>query len=143
MRRALIGLVGFGTMACYTSVPLVSAPRQGQEMVVELTDAGAVSLAQYLGPGVATLVGRFASESPDSLRLSVTSSETRAGDLHLWQGESVAVQKSLIARTSERKISVLKSAGVIGAVIALAMTISGGFNNSTTGGGKTPPPSGQ
>ncbi len=143
MRRALIGLVGFGTMACYTTAPLVSAPKPGQEVVVELTDAGGASLAQYLGPGVATLVGRFSSESPDSLRLSVMSSETRSGDLHIWKGESVAIAKPLISRTSERKIAVLQSAGVIGAVIALALTISGGFNNSSTGGNKTPPPAGQ
>lgn len=143
MRRAVVGVLTFATMGCYTVEPLVTTARPGQELVVQLSDAGTAQLAQYLGPGVAVINGRFISATTDTLKLAVSSAETRTGDAHFWQGEEVAVSKNLVATLSERKISLLKSGVAAGAAVVGALLFRVGFGGSGSSGKTSLPPAGQ
>ena len=143
MRRVFVGLTTFLSMGCYTVEPLLTAPSPGQELVVQLTDAGSAQLAQYLGPGVSVINGRYSTTTADTLSLSVTSTETRTGDVHFWAGEPVEISKSVIATVNEKKLSALRSVLVAGAVIAGGLTLRLGFGGSSGNDRKVPPPSGQ
>ncbi len=143
MRRVVVGVIAFVTMGCYTALPLLTAPRPGQEIVVQVTDAGSAQLAQYVGPAVSVLSGHFSGNSGDSLALSVTSTETRSGDIHFWTGEPVAIPNSMVATLSERKLSPWRSTLAIGAIVAAVLTIKLGFDGISSSTKTQPPPVGQ
>lgn len=143
MRRLLVGTTAIFAMGCYTVEPLVTASRPGQELVVQISDAGSAKLAQYLGPGVSVINGRFITMVGDTLKVAVSSTETRTGDAHFWQGEEISVAKDLIATLSEKKLSPVRSIFAAGAAIAAATLIKVGFGGSSGGGKTTLPPAGQ
>lgn len=143
MPRVFVGMIAFLTMGCYTAIPLLTAPRPGQEVVVQVTDAGSAQLAQYLGPGVSVLNGHFAGNGGDSLALSVTSTETRTGDIHFWTGEPVAIPNGMVATFSQKKLSPWRSALAIGAIVAVALTMKLGFAGTSSSTKTQPPPVGQ
>ena len=143
MRRVAVGGILFATMGCYTVEPLVTPSRPGQELVVQISDAGSTQLAQYLGPGVSVINGRFISAVEDTLKVAVSSTETRKGDVHFWQGEEIALTKNLVATLNEKKISPLRSALAAGAAIAGAALLKVGFGGSGSSGKTSLPPAGQ
>ncbi len=143
MRRKWIALVVLLSMGCYSSVPVETEPRPGQEIVVGLTDVGSKELAQYLGPKVSVVNGRYLGTAADSLQLSVTSTETRTGEEHFWTGEDVSISKQAVATLSEKKISTLRSALLTAGIIGAVLAVRGGIVSSAGNGKRTPPPAGQ
>jgi len=143
MSRVFVGSALLATMGCYSVEPLVGPSRPGQELVVQISDAGSTQLAQYLGPGVSVINGRFIAAVDDTLKVAVSSTETRSGDVHFWQGEEISVAKNLVATLNEKKISTLRSLLVAGAAIGGAALISVGFGGSGSRGKTSLPPVGQ
>jgi len=143
MRRAVVGVITFVTMGCYTATPLLTTPSPGQEVVVQVTDAGSTQLAQYVGPRVSVLNGHFAGATGDSLALSVTSTETRTGDIRFWTGEPVTIPNSMVATVSAKTISPWRSALAVGAIVVAALTIKLGFDGISSTSRTQPPPVGQ
>jgi len=143
MRRAVVGGILFATLGCYTVEPLVGVSHSGQALVVQITDTGSTQLARYLGPGVSIINGRFIGASDDTLRLAVSSTETRTGDVHFWQGEQISLARNLVATLSEKKLSGLRSALATGAVLAGAALLKLGFGGSGSSGKTSLPPAGQ
>jgi len=128
--------------ACYvtTPVPTAPAPAPGTKLHVQLTDDGATTLAQYLGPNVNYVDGRLLSETDTSLALSVTGLTFRSGDEQYWKGEHVSLPHSAIATMQVKKVSWWRSSVLAGGIIAVIGSIGLAAGQGSGGGGKRPPP---
>ncbi len=129
--------------ACYvtTPVPTAPAPELGTKLHVQLTDAGAASLAQYLGPNVYYVDGRLLSRSDTSMALSVSGLTLRSGDEQYWKGENVSLPQSAIATIEVKKVSWWRSGLLAGGIIA-SLTSFGLIAGGSSGGPRNnrPPP---
>jgi hypothetical protein len=143
MRCLLLGTTAMLAMGCYTAEPVVTATQPGQELVVQITDAGSAQLAHYVGPGVSVINGRFMNAAGDTLKMAVSSTETRAGDVHFWKGEEISLTKNLVATLSEKKLSPVRSVLATGVALAAAALLKVGFGGSSGSGRTTRPPVGQ
>lgn len=114
-------------------------------IAITLTEAGSEELAQYLGPSVHTVRGRFLSASERGLAVSVSSVETRRGTILAWNGETVTVPSefvwSLEARhTALSKTVLLAGASLAGFVAAYAAFGPGASGSAAAGGALGPNP---
>ena len=130
--------------ACYVTTPVPSAPAPvpGTKLHVELTDAGSVSLAQYLGPNVNYVDGRLLGQSDTAMSLSVSGLTFRSGQEQYWKGENVSLPHSAIATIQQKKVSWWRSGLLAGGIIA-GLTSIGLVAGSSSGGPRTvvrPPP---
>ena len=131
--------------ACYESVPIeLSRVTPGTKIRVSLTDAGADSLARYLGPGVETIDGKLISTTDSGVSLSVTQVAMRSGQDQFWKGETVVIPRYSLSTVQARRINKSKSLLLGGVLIAGLATLKlagvGGGNsggNNTGGGGGT------
>lgn len=146
MRVTAIALTTLLAAGCHTYRPLVGVtPPEGTRVRLQLSDSGTTSLSSYLGPDVVEINGRILTADSDALTLSVSHIRTRDGSEPFWKGESVTIQRSLIARTEEERLSKSRTAGVAGASLALVVSIARGFglsgtNDGSRGGGGGPGP---
>ena len=129
---------------CYESVPVeVNRLQPGTKLRVTLTDAGADSLARYLGPGVETVDGKLISTTDSNVALGVTSIAMRSGQDQFWKGETVAIPRSALATVQQRRVNKSRSlllGGVLVAALA-SLRLSGvvGANGGGRGTGTGPP----
>ena len=126
--------------ACYESVPIeLSRVTPGTKIRISLTDAGADSLARYLGPGVETIDGKLISSTETGVSLSVSQVAMKSGQDQFWKGETVVIPRYSLATVQARKINKPKSLLLGGVfVVALAsLRLSGvvGGNGGGRGGG--------
>jgi hypothetical protein len=127
---------------CYESVPIeLNRVQPGTKIRLTLTDAGADSLARYLGPGVERVDGKLINTDESKLALGVTSISMKSGQDQYWKGESVAIPRYALATVQERKLNKPKSlllGGIfIAALASLRLTgVVGG--NGGGGGGNNP-----
>lgn len=130
--------------ACYVTTPVPSAPAPvpGTKLHVELTDAGAASLSQYLGPNVYYVDGRLLGESDTSMSLSVSGLTFRSGQEQYWKGENVSLPHSAIATVAIKKVSWWRSSLLAGGVIAGLASI-GLVAGASSGGPRSHGPPGQ
>jgi hypothetical protein len=143
MRARSIGPLLCLLCACYESVPVeLSRVTPGSKVRVSLTDAGADSLARYLGPGVLTIDGKLISTTDTGVSLSVTSVAMRSGQDQFWKGETVVIPRSSLGSVLARRINKPRSLIVVAAIVVAATTLKlsgvGGQNNGNgrgTGGG--------
>jgi hypothetical protein len=127
---------------CYvtTPIPTAPAPAVGTKLHVQLTDVGATSLAQYVGPNVSYIDGRLLSETDTTVALAVSGTTLRSGDEHYWKGETVSLPHSAIATVQTKKVSWWRSALLVGGAIAVAGTISLAAGGSQGNGPRTVTP---
>jgi hypothetical protein len=91
---------------CYGYYPVTTAAAPvGREVELTLTDSGSVALARQIGSSVEAVSGRVSGDSSGAILLSVTSTRRRDGVEVGWKGERLAVQRALIAKSSERRFS--------------------------------------
>ncbi|MGH9695271.1 MAG: hypothetical protein ACRD5Z_14070 [Bryobacteraceae bacterium] len=142
MRIAPVGALML--CACYvtTPVPAAPAPVPGTKLHVELTDAGATSLAQYLGPGVGYVDGRLLAQDDTSMSLAVSETTMRSGIEQSWKGETVSLPHTAIATIQQKKVSWWRSGLIAGGLIAAVASI-GLVKGGTTGGAPRHGPPGQ
>ena len=140
---ALVLLSSIG--GCYSYVPVqATAPAPGTEVSVSITDRGRVELARSMGTGVRRLQGRLTASTDSTIVVSVSSVEymDRAATVR-WAGESVTLDRDVLAEVSERRLSRGRSwaaAGIVAAVMALVSTLAiGGFGEDP---GDSRPPNG-
>lgn len=131
--------------ACYESVPTeLSRVQPGTKIRVSLTDAGADSLARYLGPGVETIDGKLISTSDSGVSLSVTSVSMRSGQDQFWKGETVVIPRYSLGTVMARKVNKPKSLLLGGAlVVALASLKLSGVGGGNSSGHNPGGPGGQ
>jgi hypothetical protein len=125
--------------ACYESVPIELARVQpGTKIRISLTDAGADSLARYLGPGVETIDGKLISTDDRGVSLSVSQVAMKSGQDQFWKGETVMIPRYSLSTVQARKINKSKSLLLGGAfVVALASIKLSGVAGGNGGGGGT------
>ncbi|HEY8766813.1 MAG TPA: hypothetical protein VIP09_06085 [Dehalococcoidia bacterium] len=130
--------------ACYESVPIeLGRVPPGSKIRVSLTDAGADSLARYLGPGVATIDGKLIATTDSGVSLSVSQVAMRSGQDQFWKGETVVIPRYSLSTVQARRINKPKSVLLGGVLIAALATlrlsgvVGGNGGGSGTGiGGK-------
>lgn len=132
--------------ACYSYVPLAApSAREGDEVRVNLTPAGAIDLAREIGPRMALVEGRVLQVTVDSgLTLAVTGLRSISGDQPSWQGDApLVIPRHAVALVERRRFArgrtVAVSTGVTAglAVIGVYAVRRGGKSG---GGGPPPPP---
>jgi hypothetical protein len=123
--------------ACYESVPIELARVQpGTKIRISLTDAGADSLARYLGPGVETIDGKLISTDDRGVSLSVSQVAMKSGQDQFWKGETVVIPRYSLSTVQARKINKSKSLLLGGVfVVALASIKLSGVAGGNGGGG--------
>ena len=123
--------------ACYESVPIELAKVQpGTKIRISLTDAGADSLARYLGPGVETIDGKLITTDDRGVSLSVSQVAMRSGQDQFWKGETVLIPRYSLSTVQARRINKTKSVLLGGAfVVALASIKLSGVAGGNGGGG--------
>lgn len=138
--RALVAVVSatasFVAGGCYRYAPMdVESPSLGTSVRVQLTDAGALTMAPLIGARVEFLDGRITSAADTALTLSVTGTTDRFGNEVPWRGEHVMIPRSALAgfqrRTLDRKRSYLFGGVAVGLVAAVGV----GFGINGSGGG--------
>jgi hypothetical protein len=127
---------------CYESVPVeINRVQPGTKVRVTLTDAGADSLARYLGPGVQTVDGKLINTDESKLALGVSSIAMKSGQDQYWKGETVAIPRYALATVQERRVNKPKSlllGGVLVAALA-SLRLSGVVGGNGSGNGTGPP----
>lgn len=113
---AALGSVALA-VACqsYRPIPLSAAP-EVEAVRVELTAAAAERLALALGPNVASLDGRVAELTADTIRLAVADATLANGQSVAWRGERVALARGDVAAVRQRRPSTARSA-LLGLVV--------------------------
>ena len=146
--RAVLGVVATAWLevGCYNYLPL----RRSQlvpstYLTVTLTESGSEELTTYLGPGVLVVRGRFLSTTDRGLALSVSSVETRPGDILEWKGETVIVPGEFVRSVHERHVAagktvLLAGASVVGFFAAYAAFGPGASGTTPSGTGSGPVP---
>jgi hypothetical protein len=112
----------------YQPVAVIPAPQPGTYLQATLTDSGARALASYVGPEARAVRGRSLGSDETGLRLSVTAVETNRGDELAWQGETVTVPFSFIARTETRRLAKGRTALLVGIGVGGLIGIATGFS---------------
>lgn len=140
--RTLVVLSFLLAAGCYRSVPLTTpSPETGTEVVVHLTDAGAVRLAPLLGAQLARVRGRVTDASESAVALSVIATVNRAGNEALWRGEPVTIPRELVSsialrRVDRRRTTLVTLLALAGVVVAGSILGGGsGFDGFLGGGG--------
>lgn len=142
----VVALFAFTTsQACYSYLPLASAPTTGERVRVVLTPEGTTELARYLGPNVIVAEGEIASTTGDgSLVLAVDFVQTSNGIRQPWTGEGVVsfpaqyssqVQQRTLSRGRSIAGGIALGVAIVGAAI-FAIRAAG----AQGGGEQTPPP---
>jgi len=141
--RRWTALLAAGThflAGCYTTVPVASAPAPGSNVVLDVTDAGRVALAERLGPGVTRIEGQVTDATAEDYGIRITAvSQIDAGRTR-WSGEPVRLRREYVVRSQERKLSRGRTALAIGAaaiglaLIALTRSLVGSGGDQGGGG---------
>jgi len=131
---------------CYNYEPLRTAELVPSAfLAVTLSDGGSEQLAQYVGPNVLVVRGRFLRTTERGLALSVESVEDRRGQTFPWQGEMVVVPGEFVRSVEERhaargKTMMLAGVSLAGFVAAYAAFGPGASGSGPVGGGSTSMP---
>ncbi|MBL0937343.1 MAG: hypothetical protein IBJ03_00500 [Gemmatimonadaceae bacterium] len=124
--RLLILLTAVSTSACYSYVPVATAPAPGTEVALLVSDRGRVELGERVGPEMDQLRGTLVSSSESAVTLRMREAVSLRRVSTTWTGESLTVSPSLLAgvrvKQLDRGRSLLMAGGVTAAVIAFIIT---------------------
>jgi hypothetical protein len=139
LRTLVAAVMAASTVAsggCYRYAPLdTQTPTVGTEVRVRLTDAGAVSLAPYVGNRIELIDGRIASVVDTAVTLSVTGTIDRLGVETPWRGEQVSIPRTALSELAGRSLDRRRSFVVGGIAAGLVAAIGVGFSITGQGGG--------
>ncbi|MEP7384105.1 MAG: hypothetical protein ABI910_20675 [Gemmatimonadota bacterium] len=133
---ALLAIAASTLGGCYRyQAPESLHPQPGEQLRLQLTRAGAETVAARLGPETAVVEGRVRADSADGIQMTVLQT-TRWGDggLIRWTGEPVTIPRAAIARTEQRTLDRRRSF-VAGGIAVLATVGTFLLLKATTGGG--------
>jgi len=148
MRRVPLGLMMVPLLAgCYTLQPLAGSrpePAAGTRLVIELTDAGRVAMANQMGPDVARFESRLVRQTDSAYVLSVSLVVGAWGAQARWNDEQVTVRTDYVRTIGERRFSAGRTAlvavGTTASIMAFVLTRSLLGGGTTTDPGNPPPP---
>lgn len=125
---------------CHGYYPATTPAPVGRDVEVTLSDSGSFALARQVGPSTAAIDGRFASDSGNTIVLSVTGVRRRDGSEIDWKGEHVPVPRPLVVKVEERRFSRGRTtlfAGVIALGLIATHQALGGAGFSFLGNGQS------
>ena len=144
-----LGLMMLPLLAgCYTMQPLVGSrpePAPGTRLVIELTDAGRVAMANQMGPDVARFESRLVRQTDSAYVLSVSMVVGAWGAQARWNGEQVMLRTDYVRTIGERRFSAGRTAlvavGTTASIMAFVLTRSllGGGSSTDPNNPTTPP----
>ncbi|HEV2751801.1 MAG TPA: hypothetical protein VGV12_14865 [Gemmatimonadales bacterium] len=143
---AVIVAVALVVTACFNYTPLRRSQLMPSTYVaVTLTESGSEELAQYIGPNILVVRGRFLSATERGLVVSVAAVENRRGEIFEWKGESVAIPGEFVRDVEERhaangKTVLLAGASLVGFFAAYAAFGPGASGGPQGGTGGPPAP---
>ena len=121
--KVAVAFVPFFLAGCLSMQPVDRlTPKVGDEVAVDLTDAGRSALAPTLGREVAQVHGNLVRHDRDQDVLSVTSAEFIRGGSQTWAGETVHVHSDFASQYYARRVSTKRSL-VVGALVVGAITV--------------------
>jgi hypothetical protein len=136
-------LISFCT-ACYVERPLTApAPAPASRVVAQITDTGAVAMANVIGPAATEVEGLVAEADAGTWKLHLLRVEQRGGTSARWNRELVAFPRHALTNARERKLDKRRSwiaAAVITAAIVAGTLLFGGGLVGGGGDGEPEPP---
>jgi hypothetical protein len=116
--------------ACYSQAPLeVAVPTPETRLVAQVTDSGAASLSNAIGPGAMEIEGIVTEADNAQWKLQLLRVDTRFGASNLWRREVVAFPRSALTRPRVKRFDRTKSwlagGGIAVAAIVAARLFSG------------------
>lgn len=122
--------------SCYRLVPGdASAPAIGRELVLELSERGAIELAPQLGSQLRSVTGRVIDFRGDVYRVAVTQTNSRGGVETLWRGEEASIPRPYVRSVGERRLDKRRT-WLVSALTALGIVLAGeAFGIDTPVGG--------
>lgn len=118
--------------ACYRLTPLEGpTPEPGRAVRVDLTDAGSVRLAPFIGPRVEAIEGRAERTTDSSYVLLVTATTARGGMSTSWSNERLDVPLSAVARIRTRTLDRRRSWIAAGLTVASVFVLGQVFDLGT------------
>lgn len=143
--RAFLSLcvLSAGGSSCYSlRATEGGAPTLGREVVLELSERGAIELAPQLGQQLKSVTGRVAGVDDTGYRMTVSQTNSRTGVETLWRGEQALIQRGFVLSVAERRLDKGRSwlvAAISAVGVALASRALGGGSGPDgvpgTGGG--------
>jgi len=134
--------------ACYSYVPLYSAPDPGTKVALQLNDRGRLALEQNIGPDVAVVEGVLQQRSDSELVVAISEVRTLYVDRSKWAGETVMFRQDQVRSMSEKRYSRGRTFVLAGAVATSTVffmvtrsLVGGGGGGSEGPPGTTPPAS--
>ncbi|HVE78089.1 MAG TPA: hypothetical protein VNA89_04485 [Gemmatimonadaceae bacterium] len=120
--------------ACHRHIPVTGTGPIGARVSVSLTDRGTAEMARFVGPGAGAVEGRLIAADDSAVTLSVTAVRLRNGIENYWTGEHVAVERSLVASFTERRVSRPRTAAAAAGFTLLVSAIAAAFILGASGG---------
>ena len=120
------------SVSCYRLIPTDGgAPTIGRELVLELSERGAIELAPQLGVQLQSVTGRVSGFSNDVYDLAVTQTNSRSGVETIWRGEPVSIPRSSVVRVGERQLDRRRTWIVVGMTTITAALAGRAFGINT------------
>jgi len=144
MRRVRVASAAGLVLAagCYSYSPLpTSVPAAGMRVRAALTNDGADSLANSLGPNVVAVEGDVVRADSSKLTLAIRGVENTRGERDAWRAEPVEIPGQFVKSLQQRRLAVGGTSLLGGAVavglVALTQVFRGGGTLQGTGGSGT------
>ena len=143
-RRAAVAALVLVLGACYEYRPIeTQAPPAGEQVALQITDQGRVSLSPRFGPGLAEIQGKMVSLQGSEYVINVYRVAQISGETAAWSGEPTRIDRSFVGSVKGRQLSGLRtSLFTVVAGGALYFLVSRTLSGSFSGGHEdpTPPP---
>lgn len=120
MARGWLALAPVALPGCYRYGPLQAVPEPGEQVQIELSDAGRVRMVSSVGSEIGRVDGVLESKSDSSLVVRVSQTWGEYGGLTRWDGERVTFRPEYIRTLRERRFSTTRT-------VILVATLSAGF----------------
>lgn len=121
---------------CFAYMPSRGAPlRQGQGVRVLLSSPLDVRLVDVTANNVATLDGEVVSSDSATLVLSARMVRSNTGYEQLGGGATVQIPTTQIGEIEERRLSAVKTAGLVGIIVGLTAIVAAANTGTGVKGG--------
>ena len=126
---------------CYSYTPLPApVPAAGARVQAALTNDGADSLANRVGPGVVAVEGDVVRADSSKLTLAIRQVQNARGERDDWQGEPVDIPRRFVKGLQQRRLalggtSLLGGAVAVGLVALTQVFRGGGTLQGSSGSG--------
>jgi hypothetical protein len=144
MVSVLVSVSVLTTISCtsYTPIHGVEAV-PGNNVRVQLSDKGAVDLAQRIGPRARQLEGTLKQVTDSSMLLSVRRVTREGGGEDTYDGQDISIPSQDIETAETSRTSVPRSILAAGGILASAFLVAKGAGDISGGSSSRPPPGGR